>query len=92
VGRAAALQLIVDARERRSQVLAELGAGTLDLATVCDLAREDELVGMIRVLAVLEARPGTLKVPTRRKLAELGIDPLQPLVDCDARQLLKEFG
>jgi hypothetical protein len=91
---ARALAWAEHARSVRADLVEDLAAGRAVLADV--VARRDEdLVGRIKLLVVLEALPGAGKVATRRRLAELGVDqdaPLATLDDAQVRVVLDAFG
>ena len=47
--------------------------GSITLAELLDAGRADEIVGKMKVLAVLESLPGVGKVKARRIMEEIGI-------------------
>lgn len=70
--RAAALEKAAAARRARAQVRRALGTGEMTLAEA--LARsDDDLVGGIKVKAILTALPGLGKVKSFRLMDQLGI-------------------
>ncbi|MGW6971896.1 integration host factor, actinobacterial type [Streptomyces sp. NPDC054952] len=69
--RAEALQKAAAVRKERGHLLAELKAGTLPLADL--LAREDAVVGKIRVRRLLESLPGIGVVRAGQLLADLRV-------------------
>jgi hypothetical protein len=90
-----ALEWAHAARVARAAVLDDLGAGLVSLPAILDRCHDDDLVGRVRVLAVLEALPGSTKVGTRRTLDALGIDhatPLAVLADEQVTAILQRFG
>jgi hypothetical protein len=92
VDRVEALAWAERARTARSDLLGRVAAGEVSLALVCDLARSDDLVAMIKVLSVVQSLPGWAKIAARRSLAELGIANDTPLVDVDSAALISVFG
>jgi hypothetical protein len=70
--RRAALAKAAAARTARAQVREALGAGTLSLPELLDQS-EDQLIGGIKVKAILTALPGLGKVKSFRLMDELGI-------------------
>jgi hypothetical protein len=82
------------ARSTRDAVVGDLAAGRRTLVEVLD-GRDDDLVGRIKLLVVLEALPGATKVGTRRRLAELGVEQTTPIGELDDAQVATvraEFG
>ena len=70
--RRAALAKAAAARTARAEVREALGAGTLSLRELLDQS-DDELIGGIKVKAILTALPGLGKVKSFRLMDELGI-------------------
>ena len=92
--RAAALEKAAQARRVRAEVKELLKMGTLTLAELFDRAESDELVGGIKVAAVLSSMPGTGKVKAKRLMESLGIADNRRLRGLGERQraaLLDEF-
>ncbi|MFP5330858.1 MAG: integration host factor, actinobacterial type [Acidimicrobiia bacterium] len=92
--RAAALERAAQARRVRAEVKELLKSGSLDLRGLFARAEEDELIGGIKVAAVLSAMPGTGKVKAKRLMEELGIADnrrLRGLGDRQRASLLAEF-
>ena len=87
---AAALEWAAAARDRRAEVLDALSDGRTSLSEALELGTVDPLVGLVKVLVVLEALPGARKVDTRRTLTALGLDGRTPLdaLDGPRRDLL----
>lgn len=78
----------------RAEVKELLKSGSLDLRGLLARAEEDELIGGIKVAAVLSAMPGTGKVRAKRLMEELGIADnrrLRGLGDRQRASLLAEF-
>ncbi len=89
--RAAALDWAATVRRVRDEVLAQLEAGTTSLPAVLERARQDEVVGMIHVLEVVQALPGWGKVVCRRTLDGLSIDHHTAIADVDVQALCGAF-
>lgn len=70
--RAAALAKAARARAARAEVRDALRSGTLTFAQVLERA-DDDLVGGIKVKAILTALPGLGKVKSSRMMDRLGI-------------------
>ncbi|MEX0757281.1 MAG: integration host factor, actinobacterial type [Acidimicrobiia bacterium] len=71
--RAAALERAAQARRVRAEVKELLKSGSLDLQGLLDRAEEDDLIGGIKIAAVLSSMPGIGKVKAKRMMEELGI-------------------
>jgi hypothetical protein len=71
--RDAALAKAAAARRERAELKEKLKAGTVSLSTLFDQAATNEVVGKMKVLAVLESLPGLGKVKARRLMEEVGI-------------------
>ncbi|MGV9870691.1 integration host factor, actinobacterial type [Rhodococcus koreensis] len=71
--RAAALAKAAEARRVRSELLAAVKAGTLDVAAVLERAETEEIVRKTKVLAFLKALPGVGAVKATKLLEELSI-------------------
>jgi hypothetical protein len=71
--RAAALEKAAIARRERAELKEKLKMGTLNLPELLGIAEKDEIVGKMKVLAVLESLPGVGKVKARRTMEEIGI-------------------
>ena len=93
--REAALDWAERSRSRRAELRDELRSAHLDLVGAFRLALDDDHVGAVKLLFVLESLPGARKTDTRRTLARLGIDPATPVGRLDdplRRELLDTFG
>jgi hypothetical protein len=83
------------ARKQRAELKARLKKAETTLAAVLELAEDDEVVGKMKVSAVLEALPGVGRVRAERIRERLGISPTRRLRGLGAKQraaLLAEFG
>ena len=52
--------------------------GSLDLSELLAQAESDDIVGKMKVVAVLESLPGVGKVKARRTMEEIGISETPP--------------
>jgi hypothetical protein len=71
--RAAALAKAAEARKVRSEMLAAVKAGTLDVAAVLERAETEEIVKKTKVLALLKALPRVGAVKAAKLLEDLSI-------------------
>ena len=71
--RKAALAKAAEARRVRAEIKEKLKTGSTSLADLLQQASNDEMVGKMKVLAVLESLPGVGKVKARRTMEEIGI-------------------
>ena len=71
--REAALAKAAVARRERAELKEKLKMGATNLRELFDQAESDEIVGKMKVLAVLESLPGLGKVKARRLMEEIGI-------------------
>jgi hypothetical protein len=67
-----ALAKAAEARRLRAVLKEKLKMGSLTLPELLD-QRDDDIVGKMKVLAVLESLPGVGKVKARRTLDDIGI-------------------
>ena len=88
-----ALNQAAIARRIRADTKDELKLGSLSFDALLDLAKHDEMIGRMKVLAVLESMPGLGKVKSRRLMAEIGIASNRRLRGLGETQkvLLSEF-
>ena len=84
--RKAALEKAAKARKERAELKDHLKTGRTDLKTLLTRANEDETVGKMKVLSVLESLPGTGKVKARRLMAQVGISETRRLQGLGAKQ------
>ena len=70
--RAAALEKAAAARRQRAELKEKLKMGSITLAELFDQA-DDEAIGKMKVLAVLQSLPGLGKVKAGRTMKEIGI-------------------
>ncbi len=71
--RQAALAKAAVARRSRAELKEKLKMGSTSLPELFEMAGNDETVGKMKVLSVLESMPGLGKVKARRTLEEVGI-------------------
>jgi hypothetical protein len=92
--RAAALARAAEARRVRAETKELLKTGTLTFAELLERAAEDELIGGIKVTALLSSMPGTGKVKAKRLMEKHEIADNRRLRGLGERQraaLLDEF-
>jgi excinuclease UvrABC nuclease subunit len=92
--RQAALEKAAVARRQRAELKEKLKMGSTTLKELLDEAERDEIIGKMKVVAVLESLPGVGKVRARRLMDEIGISDTRRIRGLGAQQrdaLLKEF-
>jgi hypothetical protein len=92
--RQAALEKAAAARRLRAELKEKLKMGSLSLKELLDQSASDEIVGKMKVLAVLESLPGLGKVKARRLMDEIGISEtrrVQGLGDQQRRKLFERL-
>lgn len=92
--RAAALEKAAQARKARAELKERLKLGTVSLRELFAQADSDDVVGKMKVLAVLESLPGVGKVKARRTMEEIGISETRRIRGLGAQQqkaLLEAF-
>jgi hypothetical protein len=77
--RQAALEKAAVARRMRAELKEKLKMGSVTLGELLQQADADEVVGKMKVLAVLESLPGLGKVKARRLMDEIGISETRRL-------------
>ena len=93
--RAAALEKAATARRERAVVKNRLKHSGASLSEVLKEGRENDIVGKMKVSAVLEALPGVGKVRARKIMEEIGISESRRVRGLGAQQLAaleREFG
>lgn len=81
-------------RRERSELRVQLKAGDISLSDLLDRL-DDDTVGKMKILAVLESLPGVGKVKARRTMERIGISESRRLRGLGSRQrgqLLDDFG
>lgn len=92
--RRAALEKAAEIRKARADLKEQLKSGKTTLTAVLDRAETDEVVGKLKVSAVLQAMPGIGKVKATQIMEKLKIAEsrrLRGLGDQQRRALLAEF-
>ena len=93
--RAEALAKAAQARQRRAEIKARLKHSGESLGAVLVLGDADEVVGKMRVTALLESLPGVGKVRAAQIMERLGIASTRRVRGLGAKQraaLVAEFG
>ena len=92
--RRAALEKAAEIRRARAELKEQLKSGKTTLTAVLDRAETEEMVGKLKVSAVLQAMPGIGKVKATQIMEKLKIAEsrrLRGLGDQQRRALLAEF-
>lgn len=82
-----ALEKAAQARRKRAEIKAQLKNGALGLAEVLRRT-EDDILGKMKVSAMLEALPGVGKVRAHKVMEELGISPTRRIRGLGEKQKL----
>ena len=93
--RQAALEKAAIARRARSEIKAQLKSGSLSLDEVLRRADSDDVLGKMRVSALLEALPGVGKARAKVLMERLEISEtrrLRGLGEQQSQRLREEFG
>lgn len=83
--RRAALVKAAEVRRERAELRGKLKAGDISLSGLLDRTGDD-VVGKMKVLAVLESLPGVGKVKARRTMEQIGISESRRLRGLGSRQ------
>jgi signal recognition particle GTPase len=92
--RQAALAKAAEARRARAELKEKLKMGSLTLKELLEQAEADDVVGKMKVVAVLESLPGVGKVKARRTMDEIGISDtrrVRGLGEQQRKELLRAF-
>ncbi|MCB1247921.1 MAG: integration host factor [Acidimicrobiales bacterium] len=92
--RRAALEKAAAARRARAEFKEQLKMGSLSLKALLERAEDDDVIGKMKVSAVLEALPGVGKVKAKRTMEDIGISEsrrVRGLGDQQRAALLKTF-
>ena len=92
--RAAALEKAAEIRKARAELKDQLKSGKTTLASVLDRAERDDVVGKLKVSAVLQAMPGIGKIRANQIMERLKIAEsrrLRGLGEQQRKALLGEF-
>jgi signal recognition particle GTPase len=84
--RQAALDKAAVARRQRAELKDKLKMGSLSLKELLDQAQGNEVVGKMKMLAVLESLPGLGKVKARRLMEDVGISETRRVQGLGANQ------
>lgn len=93
--RQAALEKAAIARRERAELKEKLKMGSVNLNELLERSAKDDIVGKMKVLAVLESLPGVGKVKARRTMEEIGISEtrrVRGLGEQQRKALLTAFG
>jgi transposase len=93
--RAAALQKAADARRERAEVKNRLKHSGASFASVLDEGQKNDVIGKMKVSALLESMPGVGKVRAKQLMERLGIAETRRVRGLGANQveaLKREFG
>ena len=93
--RAAALAKAAEARRARATLTVELKSSGATLADVLARGAEDDVIGKMKVVAVVESMPGVGKVRAQRIMERLEISPSRRVRGLGVKQreaLQREFG
>jgi hypothetical protein len=92
--RKAALAKAAEVRRARAELKEKLKMGSLSLKELLEQGENDDVVGKMKVVAVLESLPGVGKVKARRTMEEIGISDTRRVRGLGEQQrssLLKAF-
>jgi len=89
--RQAALEKAAVARRMRAELKEKLKMGSISLRELLQQADADDVVGKMKVIAVLESLPGLGKVKARRLMDEVGISETRRLHGLGEQQRKKLF-
>ena len=84
--RTAAIAKAAQARKARAELKDHLKSGRLTLKELLAKADNDEIVGKMKVVSVLESLPGTGKVKAARLMEQIGISESRRLQGLGAKQ------
>ena len=89
--RQAALDKAAAARRERAELKEKLKMGSLNLKELLHQSAGDDIIGKMKVLAVLESLPGLGKVKARRLMEEIGISETRRVQGLGEQQRRKLF-
>jgi len=93
--RAAALQKATAARQARAEVKNRLKYSQGSLSDVVAQGQQDDVIGKLKVVALLESLPGVGKVKARAIMSEIGISDtrrVRGLGPHQVKALIERFG
>jgi hypothetical protein len=89
--RQAALEKAAAARRQRAELKEKLKMGSLSLRELLDQGARDDVVGKMKVQAVLESLPGLGKVKAKKLMEEVGISETRRVQGLGDQQRKKLF-
>ena len=92
--RQAALEKAAVARRARAELKERLKMGSITFSELLDQSEGDDIIGKMKVVAVLESLPGVGKGKARRTMEEIGISDTRRVRGLGAQQresLLRAF-
>src|SRR5438067_10581999 len=89
--RQAALDKAAAARRQRAELKEKLKMGSISFPELLDQGERDDVVGKMKVLAVLESLPGLGKVKARRLMETVGISEARRIQGLGEKQRGKLF-
>lgn len=93
--RAAALEKASAARQRRAELKRDLKDGKIKLSEIVAMAKEDEIVGKLRVSALLSSLPGIGAAKSKQIMEDVGISESRRVAGLGPHQreaLIRQFG
>ncbi len=93
--RAAALEKASAARQRRAELKRDLKDGKTKLSEVVAMSKEDEIVGKLRVSALLSSLPGIGAAKSKQIMEDVGISESRRVAGLGPHQreaLIRQFG
>ncbi len=93
--RAAALEKASAAHQRRAELKRDLKDGKIKLSEVVAMAKEDEIVGKLRVSALLSSLPGIGAAKSKQIMEDVGISESRRVAGLGPHQreaLVRQFG
>ena len=84
--RAAPLEKAAQARQARAELKDRLKHSATTLREILDAGASDEVIGKLKVVALLEAMPGVGKVRAQRIMEKLDISPSRRVRGLGAKQ------
>lgn len=83
------------ARQRRAELKRDLKDGKIKLSEVVAMAKEDEIVGKLRVSALLSSLPGIGAAKSKQIMEDVGISESRRVAGLGPHQreaLIRQFG
>ena len=93
--RAAALEKASAARQRRAELKRDLKDGKIKLSEIVAMAKEDEIVGKLRVSALLSSLPGIGAAKSKQIMENVGLSESRRVAGLGPHQreaLIRQFG